>query len=108
MPREFSMVTAKGSVRKSLACWWGERARILTRIMETILSRADAAENTTLRVNAYLEGVSSLVAGGRPAYTIKPVGPEPHFSPGRRANNAAAGPKSEKAQSRSRSQLQRR
>src|ERR1700733_7621746 len=58
MPREFSMVTATGSVRKSLACWWGRRARMLTRIMVTILSRAAAVENTTLRANPYLDGSS--------------------------------------------------
>src|ERR1700684_1856857 len=65
MPREFSMVTATGSVRKSLACWWGRRARMLTRILVTILSRGDEVENTTLRANAYLDGVSGWAAGGR-------------------------------------------
>src|SRR5271155_2663272 len=48
MPREFSIVTATGRVRKSLACWWGNRARMLTRILETILSCECKVENTTL------------------------------------------------------------
>ena len=59
-------VTAKGRVRKSLACWWGRRARMLTRIMETILSCVRTVENTTLRANAYLEGVSTLAPHERP------------------------------------------
>jgi hypothetical protein len=50
------MVTAKGKVRKSLACWWGKRARMLTRILETILSCEFEVENTTLRANEYLVG----------------------------------------------------
>src|ERR1700678_3052749 len=77
MPREFSMVTATGSVRKSLACWWGRRARMLTRILGTILSRGDAVENTTLRANAYLDGLSGWAVGGLPGYAGQSKGPIP-------------------------------
>src|ERR1700677_2987585 len=77
MPREFSMVTATGSVRKSLACWWGRRARMLTRILVTILSRGGAVENTTLRANKYLDGLSGGAVGGVPRYAGQPKGPIP-------------------------------
>src|ERR1700733_4817081 len=71
------MVTATGSVRKSLACWWGRRARMLTRILVTILSRCDEVENTTLRAHAYLEGSSSLAPGGRPGRVGHAKWPKP-------------------------------